>query len=188
MQKPQSSEQLPERFPELMGTHMKDFHLPLHSRSVFQALGWSLCTRFSPSFPESLGGSVGIPKGPKTEKKIKILKFQARLRISSEPPTKPLFCVGGGGGFWRSRLRKFQTRLRISSEIENFKRDWKSLRAKGALISEPRHSTPLRDDFSHARKGKRPFQRKALFEKAVFPFSRGKNRISQGGSKSGLTN
>ena len=36
---PQFSEQLPERFPELMGTHMKDFHLPLHSRSVFARMG-----------------------------------------------------------------------------------------------------------------------------------------------------
>ena len=38
MQKPEFSEQLPERFPELMGTHMKDFHLPLHwgfQRGVF---------------------------------------------------------------------------------------------------------------------------------------------------------
>ena len=35
MRKPQFSEQLPERFPELMGTHMEDFHLPMHSRSVF---------------------------------------------------------------------------------------------------------------------------------------------------------
>ena len=33
------SEQLPERFSELMGTHMKDFHLPLHSRSVFSRIG-----------------------------------------------------------------------------------------------------------------------------------------------------
>ena len=29
----------PERFPELMGTHTKDFHLPLHSRSVFLRIG-----------------------------------------------------------------------------------------------------------------------------------------------------
>ena len=35
MRKPQFSEQLPERFPELMGTHMKDFNLPMYSRSVF---------------------------------------------------------------------------------------------------------------------------------------------------------
>ena len=41
IRKPQFSEQLPERFPELVGTHMKDFHLPLHSRSVFQEFGWS---------------------------------------------------------------------------------------------------------------------------------------------------
>ena len=36
---PQFSEQLPERFPELVGTHMKDFHLPLHSRSAFSRIG-----------------------------------------------------------------------------------------------------------------------------------------------------
>ena len=35
IRKPKFSEQLPEWFPELMGTHMKDLHLPLHSRSVF---------------------------------------------------------------------------------------------------------------------------------------------------------
>ena len=35
IRQPQFSEQLPQRFPELMGTHMKDFHLPLHSRSIF---------------------------------------------------------------------------------------------------------------------------------------------------------
>ena len=39
--KPQFSEQLPERCPELMGTHMEDVHLPMHSRSVFFLLGWS---------------------------------------------------------------------------------------------------------------------------------------------------
>ena len=44
---PQFSEQLPERFPELMGTQMKDFHLPQmkdfhlpqHSWSVFSRIG-----------------------------------------------------------------------------------------------------------------------------------------------------
>ena len=44
---------------------------------------------------------------------------QARLKISSEPPTKPpIFC----GEFWRSRL-KFSSDIEISSEIDNFKRD-----------------------------------------------------------------
>ena len=38
---PQFSEQLSERFPELQRTHPKDFHLPLHSRSVFSRIGWS---------------------------------------------------------------------------------------------------------------------------------------------------
>ena len=36
---PQFSEQLSERFPELPQTHRKDFHLPLHSRSVFSRIG-----------------------------------------------------------------------------------------------------------------------------------------------------
>ena len=35
LEQPQLSEQLPEPILELMGTHMKDFHLTLHSRSVF---------------------------------------------------------------------------------------------------------------------------------------------------------
>ena len=81
----------------------------------------------------------------------------------------------------------------------------KSMRAKGTLISEPRFSTPCemrffpcekgktafskkiprqrpplaRCDFSHARKGKRPFQRKSL-DKGRFPFLAWENRISQG--------
>ena len=29
----------PKRFPELMGTHMKDFHLPMHSRRFFSNIG-----------------------------------------------------------------------------------------------------------------------------------------------------
>ena len=36
---PQFSEQLSERFPELPRTHPKNFHLPLHSRSVFSRIG-----------------------------------------------------------------------------------------------------------------------------------------------------
>ena len=36
---PQFSEQLPERFPELMGSHMEAFHLPQHSRSVLSRIG-----------------------------------------------------------------------------------------------------------------------------------------------------
>ena len=38
----QFSEQLPERFPELMGAHMKNVHLPLHSRSFFFGGGGGL--------------------------------------------------------------------------------------------------------------------------------------------------
>ena len=29
----------PGAIPELMGTHMKDFHVPMHSRSVFSKIG-----------------------------------------------------------------------------------------------------------------------------------------------------
>ena len=39
---------------------------------------------------------------------------------------------------------------------------------------------PARCDFSHARKGKWPLSRVSSLKRAVFPFSRGKNRISQG--------
>ena len=39
IRKPKFSEQLPERVPELVGTHMKDSHLPQHSRSVFSRIG-----------------------------------------------------------------------------------------------------------------------------------------------------
>ena len=46
--------------------------------------------------------------------------FQSRLKISSEPPSKPLFSVGNSEGQdWN-----FQSRLKISSEIEIFNRDW----------------------------------------------------------------
>ena len=41
MRKPQFSEQLLERFPELMGTDMKDFHVPCVLGVLFQELGWS---------------------------------------------------------------------------------------------------------------------------------------------------
>ena len=55
-----------------------------------------------------------------------------------------------------------------------------SLRAKGTLISEPRFSTPCEMRFSPREKGKTAFCWGFFFEKAVFPFSRGKNRISHG--------
>ena len=53
-----------------------------------------------------------------------------------------------------------------------------SLRAN-TLISEPRLSTPCEMRFFPRGKGKWPLQEKPL-TKAIFPFSRGKNRISQG--------
>ena len=62
------------------------------------------------------------------------------------------------------------------------------LRAKGTLISEPRFFLPaVRCDFSHARKGKRPFQRKTL-DKGHFPFLAWEKSHLAAGRKSGLTN
>ena len=43
---PQFSEQLPERFPELMGTHMKDFHLPLPDNLLGLFLSSKICLIF----------------------------------------------------------------------------------------------------------------------------------------------
>ena len=55
-----------------------------------------------------------VPGGPKVEKISKSWQFQARSKISSEPPTKPLF-------LWEFS----RSRLNISGDIEVFKRDWK---------------------------------------------------------------
>ena len=41
-----------KRFPEVMGTHMKDFHLPLRSRNVFSKLGVAPAKK-SPQFPQT---------------------------------------------------------------------------------------------------------------------------------------
>ena len=53
------------------------------------------------------------------------------------------------------------------------------VRLAASRLVSPDFLPPARCDFSHARKGKRPLSG-FFFEKAVFPFSRGKNRISQG--------
>ena len=50
----------------------------------------------------------------------------------------------------------------------------------GTLISEPRFSTPCERRFFPRDKGKTAFVEGFFLEKAFFPFSRGKNRISQG--------
>ena len=55
-----------------------------------------------------------------------------------------------------------------------------TLRAKGTLISEPRFSTPCEMRFFPREKGKTALVEGFYSKKAVFPFSRGKNRISQG--------
>ena len=56
-----------------------------------------------------------------------------------------------------------------------------TLRAKGTLISEPRFSTPCEMRFFPRKKGKTALFKESYSMKRPFsPFSRGKNRISQG--------
>ena len=55
-----------------------------------------------------------------------------------------------------------------------------TLRAKGTLISEPRFSTPCEMRFFPREKGKTAILKEKPSKKAIFPFSREKNRISQG--------
>ena len=86
------------------------------------------------------------------------------------------------------RLAALILRLRPAGlRFEEFRSAVKTLRAKGKLICEPRFSTPARCDFSHARKGKRPFQRKTL-DKGHFPSLAWEKSRLAGGRKSGLTN
>ena len=74
-------------------------------------------------------------------------------------------------GVWLSILAwKLQSRREILN----------SLRAKGTLISEPRFATPCEMRFFPREKGKTAFSNKKPSTKAIFPFLRGKNRISQG--------
>ena len=79
----------------------------------------------------------------------------------------------------RSRLAPTTRLLPLPLQTSEFGREELSLRAKGTLISEPRSLPPARCDFSHARKEHDLF-RGFFSEKAIFPFSRGKNGISQG--------
>ena len=74
---------------------------------------------------------VEFPKGPKIENFSRSWKFQARLKISSEPPTKPPFLWGNSEGQdWNVQGQDWnvQARLKISSEIEFFQSHW-ALRA-----------------------------------------------------------
>ena len=56
----------------------------------------------------------------------------------------------------------------------------RSLRAKGTLISEPRPIFYPCEMFFPREKGQMAFVEGFSLKRAVFPFSRGKNRISQG--------
>ena len=56
----------------------------------------------------------------------------------------------------------------------------KTLRAKGTLISEPRFSTPLQDATFPTRERENGLFKEKPSAKAIFPCSRGENRISQG--------
>ena len=50
MRKPEFSEQLPERSPELIGTHMEDFICPCILGALFQELEWSPRARILVTF------------------------------------------------------------------------------------------------------------------------------------------
>ena len=63
-----------------------------------------------------------------------------------------------------------------------------SLRAKGALISEPRFSTPCEMRFFPREKGKTAFVKRNHLDKGRFPFLAWEKSHLAGGRKSGLTN
>ena len=69
---PQFSEQLPERFPELMGTHMKNYICPSILGAFFQELGWTL--RATTKNPKHFSNSCG-------EKKIHCLCTPTEARL-----------------------------------------------------------------------------------------------------------
>ena len=65
-------------------------------------------------------GSSQFRQEPKDWKNCKVALrgwiFQARLKISSEPPTKPQFC----GEFWRSRLKCFKRDWEFQARLTFF--------------------------------------------------------------------
>ena len=133
---PQFSEQLSERFPELPRTHPKNFHLPLHSRSVFSRIGvvpahqtfWSWCVSFlitgrvpilskQPEFWGfrlffwlCWGGRLGI--GPKWAKRVQNTTKVGILHcLRSEITLELLFRVVGCL-FYRNTLYMLDSRWR----------------------------------------------------------------------------
>ena len=64
--------------------------------------------------------------------------------------------------------------------MSHIKLPLKTLRAKGTLFSEPRFSSPLRDAIFHTRDRENDLFKEKPSKRAIFPFSRGKNRTSQG--------
>ena len=86
---------------------------------------------------------------------------------------------------WRWRLHCNMGTQRGQNSLQSLLRsenasDWQSLRAKGTLISAPRFFTPCETRFFPRKKGKTAIFKEKPSTKAIFPFSRGKNRISQG--------
>ena len=120
------------------------------------------------------------------------------VSVFNENPTRG--GVGGGGGegagrvsagnFWGGGAKCFVSGPKFPPSNFRPERTWVlALRAKGTLISEPQFSTPLRDAIFPTRERENGLFKAKPSTKAVFPFSRGKNRISQGGGReSGLTN
>ena len=88
------------------------------------------------------------------------------------------------GEFWFSQERLFsRNSIRgtfIFNKITDFYKHPLTLRAKGALISEPRCSTPCEMQFFPREEGQPAFSRKTL-DKGSFPFSRGEKSHLAGG-------
>ena len=70
--------------------------------------------------------------------------------------------------------------IRAAPALRKRNQQKKILRAKGTLISEPRFSTPCEMRFFPREKGKTAVSKRNPQKMAIFPFSRGKNRILQG--------
>ena len=66
------------------------------------------------------------------------------------------------------------------SSSNNVSQNFKRMRAKGTLISEPRFSTPCDMRFFPCDTGKMAFLEGLFLENGLVPVSHGKNRMSQG--------
>ena len=115
--------------------------------------------------------------------------FCARPHLPSAEFVEPPSCCSPKGAPVTGPVSSFAIPLAWykSQNSQNAQKCLGTLRAKGTLISEPRFSTCERRFFPHARKGKRPFQRKTL-GKGRFLFLAWEKSHLAGSRKSGFTN